>query len=342
MINKLILRPWPLLLLLSSAAPAQDLIKYVDPLIGTAPAGTISAKRHSESGSEDKGQTFPGVGRPFGMTQWTPETRTTEIKCISPYYYNDKYITGFRGSHWMSGSCTQDYGSMTLMPFTSMRPDTVKKSPVSSFSHNNEISTPAYYRVRLNDFGVAAELTGSLRSGIMRFTFPEKDLSCIFLRINSDENKGFITVRENRIIGCNPVHRIYQGRGMSAGFSGWFAIIFDKPVSDIYTDPGSQNMVISFGNQSKITAYIGTSFTSGDAALQNLLAEIPGYSFNNLCKETEDVWNRTLGKVIVKRRNSEEDMVKFLYGTLSLLSASADSKRCRWQLPGICRGYPNS
>src|SRR5665648_242692 len=70
------------------AALAQSPIQFVDPLIGTAPATTESARKHSEAGSELKGQTFPGVGRPFGMTQWTPETRTTEDKCISPYYYN--------------------------------------------------------------------------------------------------------------------------------------------------------------------------------------------------------------------------------------------------------------
>ena len=85
---------------------AQTPVKYVNTLVGTGPATTESAKRHSEAGSELKGQTFPGVGRPFGMTQWTPETQVTELKCISPYYYNDRYITGFRGSHWMSGSCT--------------------------------------------------------------------------------------------------------------------------------------------------------------------------------------------------------------------------------------------
>jgi hypothetical protein len=88
---------------------SMPVIRYVDPLIGTGPARTVSALRHSESGSEDKGQTFPAVGRPFGMTQWTPETRTTENKCVSPYYYSDSRITGFRGSHWMSGSCTQCY-----------------------------------------------------------------------------------------------------------------------------------------------------------------------------------------------------------------------------------------
>ena len=73
-----------LLFLFPAFLTAQTPLKYVDPLIGTGPARTVSALKHIESGSEDKGQTFPGVGRPFGMTQWTPETRTTEIKCISP------------------------------------------------------------------------------------------------------------------------------------------------------------------------------------------------------------------------------------------------------------------
>ena len=242
------------LILLPVSVIAQDPIKYVDPLIGTGPADTESARRHSIAGSEEKGQTFPGVGRPFGMTQWTPETRTTEIKCISPYYYNDKYITGFRGSHWMSGSCTQDYGSMTLMPFSSDRPDTVKRSPVSTFSHNSETSTPAYYSATLNDFGVTAELTASERTGAMRFTFTGDKLSCIFLRVNSDEKQGLIIHDQGKqyIIGYNPVHRIYQGRGLYAGFSGWFVMIFDKPFMVVKNNLGDQELVITFGKEKNI------------------------------------------------------------------------------------------
>ena len=156
------------LVLFPLAAIAQDPVSYVDPLIGTAPSSTESALRHSEAGSELRGQTFPGVGRPFGMTQWTPETRLTELKCISPYYYTDKFITGFRASRWMSGSCTQDYGSVTFMPFTSGRPDTIKTSPVSGFSHANEVSRPYYYSVMLDDFGIVAELAGSVRSGMLQ------------------------------------------------------------------------------------------------------------------------------------------------------------------------------
>ena len=98
----------------SQAEPG--LIQYVDPLVGTAASTTESARKHSEAGSELKGQTFPAVGVPHGMTHWTPQTRATENKCIAPYYYRDSLFQGFRGSHWLSGSCTQDYGSVTIMP----------------------------------------------------------------------------------------------------------------------------------------------------------------------------------------------------------------------------------
>src|SRR3954465_1958423 len=89
-----------LALLLYAPAFAQSPYSLVDPHIGTA----------------NEGQTTPAVGEPFAMTNWIPETRSTEKKCIAPYYFAATKITGFRGSHWMSGSCTQDYGSVTLMP----------------------------------------------------------------------------------------------------------------------------------------------------------------------------------------------------------------------------------
>ena len=90
----------------------------VDPLIGTGASTTVSATRHSEADNEPRGQTFPAVGVPFGMTHLTPQTRDGAAKCVSPYYYVDRAIQGIRASHWMSGSCTQDYGSVTLMPVT--------------------------------------------------------------------------------------------------------------------------------------------------------------------------------------------------------------------------------
>jgi predicted alpha-1,2-mannosidase len=299
-------------LLFPVAASAQLPIKYVDPLIGTGPARTVSAMKHSESASEDKGQNFPAVGRPFGMTQWTPETRTTEDKCVSPYYYNDKYITGFRGSHWMSGSCTQDYGSITLMPFTTGKPDTLSRNPVSKFNHKNEISTPAYYSLLLDNSGTLTELTGSVRSGMMRFTFNGKAPGYLLIRMNSDEKAGkvWFDQENNEIKGYNPVHRIYQGKGESAGFSGYFVIRFDKPIQSMPQLQTNQQIIVGFKSEKIVKVRIGTSFTSIEAAGNNLDKEIPEWDFEAVRKKTEDVWNQTLGKVQVKG-GSENDMIKF-------------------------------
>lgn len=299
------------LLLLTGTILAQSPLNYVNPLIGTAPATTESAKRHG-AGTEEKGQTFPAIGRPFGMTQWTPETRTTEEKCISPYYYNDKYITGFRGSHWMSGSCTQDYGSATIMPFTTSKPDTLTKAPVSRYSHKNETASPAFYRVLLDNSGVVAELTGSVRSGMLRFTFPGKNGSYLLIRMNSDKKAGkvWIDKQRNEIVGYNPVFRIYQGRGQSAGFSGYFVIKFDKPFNLISQLKNDQQLAISFGNEKILNVRIGSSFTSLDAAGNNLEKEIPAWDFDKLRKASEDTWAQTLGKILV-RGGTEEDLTKF-------------------------------
>ena len=301
-----------LLLLFPIIATAQIPLKYVDPMIGTGPAKTLSTIRHSETGSENKGQTYPAVGRPFGMTQWTPETGTTENKCISPYYYYDKVITGFRGSHWMSGSCTQDYGSMTLMPFTTGKPDTLAHNPVSKFSHKNEISTPAYYSVLLDNSGILAELAGSVRSGMMRFTFPGKAGSYILIRINSDKKEGKVSIdkEKNEIAGFNPVHRLYQGKGKSAGFSGYFVIRFDKPFSSLPQLMTQQQMVVGFANEKIVNVRIGTSFTSIEAARNNLDKEIPHWDFDGCRKTGEDAWNQTLGKVQVKG-GTVDDLTRF-------------------------------
>ena len=294
------------------AASSQSLVRYVDPLIGTGFASTPGALKHSESVSENKGQTFPAVGRPFGMTQWTPETRTTEMKCVSPYYYTDTLITGFRGSHWMNGSCTQDYGSITLMPFSSELPDSLKSIPVSRFSHTHETATPYLYKVKLDDYDITAELTGTLRCGIMHFSYSGNKVNCLLIRVNSDEKQGklWYDSRKNQIFGCNPVHRIYQGHGKPTGFSGYFVLEFSHPFRLISPEDDNQAMIISFGNQKEIVIRIGSSFTGFEAAIRNLKTEITGWDIDKVAEETKNEWDKTLSKIIVSG-GSEEDLIKF-------------------------------
>ena len=58
------------------AATTKAPLAAVDPLIGTA----------------GNGQTFPSVGVPYGMTQWTPATRNGEVRARAPYYSADHEI----------------------------------------------------------------------------------------------------------------------------------------------------------------------------------------------------------------------------------------------------------
>ena len=301
-----------LLFFIPASVLGQSLIQYVDPLIGTAPATTESAKRHSEAGSELRGQTFPAVGRPFGMTQWTPETRPTEAKCVVPYYYNDEYITGFRGSHWMDGSCTQDYGTVTIMPFYTENIDTVQSCPTATLNHRNENAKPNYYSISLTE--VDTEIAGSVRSGFFRFMYKQKGNNYLYIRVNSDEREGkvWFDPQNNEVIARNPVHRIYQGWGQPAGFSGWFVYRFNQPFSTIQVS--QQEMIVCFGNTSTVLVKAGTSFTGADGAGNNLDTEIQDWNFEQLKEESEKEWNQHLGKIQVKG-GSNDDRIK-LYTAL--------------------------
>ena len=104
------------------------------------------------------------------MTHWTPQTQASEDKCIAPFYAQDERIQGIRASHWWSGSCTHDYGSVTIAATTGpLRPGAEERA--SAFSRADEVMTPAYYAVTLADHGVRVEVTGTARAGILRFTF---------------------------------------------------------------------------------------------------------------------------------------------------------------------------
>ncbi len=193
------------------------LVGFVNPMIGTAPSTTISALKHGK-GTENNAQVIPEVTMPFGMTNWTPQTRSTETKCIAPYYYNDSLITGFRGTHWLSGSCTQDYGSFSFMPETGKLICLPEKRG-SHFSHSEEFSSPYYYKIFLKEYNVYAELTTTTRCGFLRFTFNYAGKGYIVVEPNSNYGDAFIKIipEKNEIVGYNPVHRIYQGWGQKAG-----------------------------------------------------------------------------------------------------------------------------
>lgn len=189
----------------------------MNPFIGTAPSEAHTAGLFGK-GTEELGQTLPAVLVPNGMNFWTPQTRDTEQKCVAPYYYTDSLLQGFRNSHWIVGGCTQDYGSMTLMPlFGKLR--TTPAARATRMDKGFELAHPSYYCIELPDEKINAAMTATSRAAIFQFTYEETGEGYLVVNPNSDEGQGYIEVdMENRQIrGYNPVHRIYQGWGEPTG-----------------------------------------------------------------------------------------------------------------------------
>lgn len=299
----------------------KDRTAAVNTMVGTDYAVTRTAGLYGK-GSEEHGQTLPAVLAPHGMNFWTPQTRATEKKCIAPYYYPDSLLQGFRASHWIVGGCTQDYGSFTLMPLMGRLRLTAEERG-SRFAHSDEVSHPYYYVVRLPDEHLTAELTASTgtdgtgsRAALFRFTPTESGTMHIVVQPNSDYREGFVAIDtlRNALYGYNPVHRIYQGWGERAGFSGYFVVQFEKPI----VAAASRDSVayVSFDVQpgEAILARAATSFTGLDGAWRNLQAEMPTWDFLSARLTLDSVWQQQLARIDVV--DDRTDKVSEFYGAL--------------------------
>ncbi|MES2426406.1 MAG: GH92 family glycosyl hydrolase [Bacteroidota bacterium] len=299
-------------------AQTGSLLQYVDPYVGTAPSTTLSATKHG-GGTEQRANTIPAVGTPFGMTQWTAQTQRLETKCVPPYIFQDATISGFRGTHWLSGSCVPDYGSFTIMPVVG-KLVTSKAGASATFLHTDEVTRPDYYRVKFSNNQLITEITATPRCAIMQFTMNKDDSLYLLAMPNSDKGKGHVYVDRaaNEISGYNPAYRIYVGTGKPACFSGYFVIKVERQAANGGVFVGDDHFSTdSIANKKDIGAYlgyklkqketlrikIGTSFTSIAQARKNLEAEIPGWDFNEVLTRATDTWEKTLSKIEITDDN---------------------------------------
>ena len=136
------------------------------------------------------------------------------------------------------------------------------------------------------------------------------------------------------VYGYNPVHRIYQGWGESAGFSGHFVLAYDaKDLVDYGVFEGDNRIDKGLKMQDKprIGAWLtfrgkagkamewmsGTSFTSRQKALANLNAEnynYGGLDFYSMMQFAADLWCDRLHTIDVEHR--DQTKVNQFYGAL--------------------------
>ena len=306
-------------------------LNAINTMVGTAQANTKTAGMFGK-GSEEHGQTLPAVLVPNGQNFWTPQTQDTEKKCIAPYYYKDTELQGFRNSHWIVGGCTQDYGSFTIATLGGklrLQPE----ERATRFSHEDEVSHPHYYAVHLKNEHLKTEMTALSHSAIFRITPDQDEDIHIVINPNSDEGEGYIEIDTVRhiVYGYNPVHRIYQGWGEPAGFSGHFVLDYgDEPVIEcgvFEKDTKTTKRLVAKGE--RVGAWLtfkgkmatpkqiraASSFTSKDNALLNLgQGASDGLDFYHTMENAEEIWCKRLHTIDVESKDIAK--VNQFYGAL--------------------------
>jgi predicted alpha-1,2-mannosidase len=321
-------------------------IQYVKPLTGT----------------QRMGHTFPGATVPFGMVQLSPDTDTLSYEkngkyqkevyqYCAGYQYEDRTIVGFSHTHF-SGTGHSDLGDFLIMPTTGtlqLNPGTAQNPESgyrSVYSHANETAEPAYYKVKLDDHNILAELTATTRVGFHQYTFPKSDSAHIILDlmhgIYNYEGKNvwtFVRVENDTL-----VTGFRQTNGWARTRTLYFAMTFSKPFVSYGHAKYDTTIYRGFWRKfderknfpemagEKIRAYFdfkteeneqikikfALSSVSTEGALKNLLAEIPHWNFKQVKNESQKLWNDELSKVDVTMlsQNDTETFYTSLYHTL--------------------------
>ena len=318
---------------LSQTQSLENLIQFVNPMVGT----------------QKMGHTFPGATVPFGMVQLSPDTDTIGYardgkynpdvyRYCAGYQYDDKTIVGFSHTHF-SGTGHSDLGDFLIMPTTGplqLNPGTANDPSSgyrSAFSHATEAAEPDYYKVKLDDHGILAELTATTRVGFHQYTFPQSDQAHIILDLTAGiynyENKNvwtFVRVENDTL-----VTGFRQTNGWARTRIVYFAMTFSKPFHQYGQQANPTEVYRGFwrkfdqtrnfpemagkrirayfdfrtGAGEKLKIKLALSSVSTEGALRNLRTEIPHWDFDTVKRDGQSAWNAELNKILFRTDNGD-------------------------------------
>ena len=324
---------------------AQDkgLIRFVKPIVGT----------------DKMGHTYPGATVPFGAVQLSPETDTQSYelngqynkdiyKYCAGYQYQDKTIVGFSHTHF-SGTGHSDLGDILIMPATGplkMNPGTsteVRSGYRSRFSHSTEIAAANYYKVKLEDYDITAELTTTTRVGVHQYTFPASDNAHIIIDmmygIYNYPGKNVWTYLH--IVNDSLVTGYRETTGWARSRTVYFALAFSKPFHHYgYQNNSKKEVYKGFWRKfdqekdfpenagQQIRAHFDFNTTAGEQikikcalssvsmanAQMNMQSECPGWDFESIKKQGEAQWETELRKIkITADQETSENFYTAMY-----------------------------
>ncbi|HET6724849.1 MAG TPA: GH92 family glycosyl hydrolase [Gammaproteobacteria bacterium] len=284
--------------------PVGDPAAYVNPFIGTGRGGEVVGEINN----------FPGPSAPFGMIQWSPDTKDS----YAGYQYHDGRIRGFSLTHASVG-CSA-FGDIAILPFSGAIGDKPWQH-TSGYTHDKEQASPGYYAVTLGKAPVHVELTATTRTGLGRFTFPHTRDAQVLIKAASSFAGN--TMARVRIVGDDTVvGSASTGHFCGAGneYTLYFVVKFDRPftaygvwqdgevkaherhakaASDKQQDNLTAGAYLTFDTRKHqaVRARVALSYVSIDGAKKNMKREIPGWDFDSVRDETRSRWNDVLSRI---------------------------------------------
>ncbi|MEG8989726.1 GH92 family glycosyl hydrolase [Ignavibacteria bacterium 4148-Me] len=280
------------------------IIKYVNPFIGTS----------------NSGNTFPGAVVPWGMVSVSPHNAPGTP---SGYIYGEKYFYGFGHVH-ISGAGCSDLGSIIVT--VSNRNIDIPTFENYKTIYSEEYSKPGYYKLKLDEQNVTAEVTATERCGITKFTATKNTTLRIIFDIGRSLN--LVGGGKIKIVSKNEI----QGFNISGGFCGepnrqsvYFYAFLNKNADSIiiwdnnkyikrdsaYVEGGNLVSILYYKllKGDSIIVKVGISYVSTNNAKLNLI-ECRDYSFSELKRQAEEKWEEMLSRILIYDIN-DTNKIKF-------------------------------
>ncbi|WP_395855430.1 GH92 family glycosyl hydrolase [Cystobacter fuscus] len=293
---------------ISAAAADDDILRWVNPFIGTKDG----------TGRGAIGNTFPGAALPFGMVQFSPDTTygDEDFAAYGGYGYDRGSLKGMSLTHISGPGCqvAQDLSFFPIVGVIGRSPGTHLDDYQVSYSHTNEKAIPGYYRVGMNN-GVNAELTATLRTGLARFQFP----SAGTVLLNIGRTGGGAKSAQLELIGDRAFQGAVTTNGICTqeGTKGPYTVYvygeFDRSFDQFGVYQGDSVSLgvrrvgpaqrnggwVRFSAGGQVQMRVGVSYVSMANARKNLEAESPGWDFNATRDTAANTWRDQLGKIRV-------------------------------------------
>ncbi len=310
-------------------------VQYVKPIIGTQRMGHTFPGATVPFGMVQLSPDTDTI--PYEMNgHYNPDV----YKYCAGYQYDDNTIVGFSHTHF-NGTGHSDLGDFLIMPTlgaVQLNPGTASDPTSgfrSNFSHSDEVAEADYYKVKLKSYNITAELTATTRVGFHQYTFPKSDSAHIILDLmygiyNYDDKNVWTYLRvENDTLVTG--YRQTNGWGRTRYL--YFAMSFSKPFI-AYGNKNFSKKQVYHGfwgrwNQSKnfpeiageqIRAYFDFKTSEGEkikikfalspvstaGALLNLRTEAPGWDFDEVKNNGQQLWQQELSKISIQSKSIEE------------------------------------